>query len=45
MPTVYVETYGCQMNVAETDLVLDLVIDRAGPGTLYGSPPPKETTR
>jgi tRNA-2-methylthio-N6-dimethylallyladenosine synthase len=29
MPTVYVETYGCQMNVADTDLVLGL-LERAG---------------
>ena len=31
MPTVYVETYGCQMNVADTDLVLGL-LERAGYG-------------
>jgi len=25
MPTVYVETYGCQMNVADTDMMLGLL--------------------
>jgi tRNA-2-methylthio-N6-dimethylallyladenosine synthase len=25
MPTIYVETYGCQMNVADTDMVLGLL--------------------
>ena len=29
MPTVYVETYGCQMNVADTDMVVGL-LERAG---------------
>jgi tRNA-2-methylthio-N6-dimethylallyladenosine synthase len=29
MPTVYVETYGCQMNVADTEMILGL-LERAG---------------
>jgi len=43
MPTVHLETYGCQMNVADTDWVLGL-LEQAG-STRRLDPPGADVTQ